>query len=339
LLPQQAMKALELKKSIDNWSNNPALYTTAYTYVRLKNDKVEKNFLSQLNVISKQLLISAHFENGEKGYTFTCQNILKITPQRNLILENSDGFSYVTISFWIAFVGLLLSLTCFNYSNLTVARALTRAKEIGVRKVMGASRKAIIGQFVLEASVVTFLSFLISLAILPFIPLNDSVASLFYSVKIDLILILQFFGFSLFVGFIAGILPGIVLSRFKAIEVLKSLNTLSVFKGLKFKKVIICAQFVISLVLVFNVIVLFRQSAYMRNADYGFDYSRVVSIYGGNSKNIQFIRNRLSQYSEVKNTCLVSTNLGSHSTDFLPAFTVDKRNAINCSLYYIDQLK
>ena len=191
--------------------------------------------------------------------------------------ENSD-ITYIYIFGGIALFILLIA--CFNFTNLSTARSLSRAKEVGVRKVVGANKKQLIKQFlgeaILMAAVGSILSIIIVVLILPAfnqlaqtnIQINSTGN---YSLPVVLIAL------TLIVGLLSGIYPAMLLSSYKAMSVLKGKLHRNP-KGISLRKVLVSLQFIISIVLIASTIIIFQQLQFLKNKKLGFEKNNVVVI-------------------------------------------------------------
>jgi putative ABC transport system permease protein len=162
---------------------------------------------------------------------------------------NSD-ITYVYVFAGVAIFILLIA--CFNFTNLSTARSLSRAKEVGLRKVVGAERSQLVKQFLGEAGFFAIISLAIALVIaflvLPvFNQLSERQLSL--DLNRNLSLVIMLFLLVLFVGLLAGIYPAVILSSFKPVEVLKG-KIFRTSKKISFGKVLVTLQFVVSIVLI-----------------------------------------------------------------------------------------
>ncbi|WP_134089707.1 ABC transporter permease [Olivibacter sp. XZL3] len=174
----------------------------------------------------------------------------------------------------------ILLIACINFINLSTARAVERAKEVGIRKVVGAYRIQITRQFIGESILICLLAFVISLLLcLVLIPYFNFLAGKEISGGIFLHprYILFLFLLACLIGLLAGIYPALVLSSFKPVTVLKgkfSSNT----KGLLLRKTLVVVQFVVSIALIAGTLIVNRQLAYMRNQNLGFNKDRVLIL-------------------------------------------------------------
>jgi putative ABC transport system permease protein len=190
---------------------------------------------------------------------------------------NSD-IAYVYVFAGVAIFILLIA--CFNFTNLSTARSLSRAKEVGLRKVVGAEKRQLIKQFLGEAGFFAIISLgfalIVAYLVLPlFNQLSERQLSLSftknYSLGILLLLLI------LFVGLLAGIYPAVILSSFKPVEVLKG-KIFKVRKKLSFGRILVTLQFVVSIVLIAATILVSQQLNFLQNKKLGFDKENMVVI-------------------------------------------------------------
>lgn len=251
------------------WSN--------YTFVLLQKGKTQTDLQNILDKVSDK----EYPKGAGNQYAFKARNITDVSGE--LMGNNTSTTVPKLVLIVLSILCLIVMLSaCLNYTNLSVARLLTRAKEVGVRKVAGATRKQIFGQFITEAVVVSLVSFIFSLIILHFLQLLFSALSFnqylnitfHYTPKLYFI----FIGFSLLVGFIAGLLPAIYISLFKPVDIFKSLNSIKLFKRLTLRKVLLVTQFCVSLIFIITTSLIYLQGKHILNFNYGFNKDNVVNI-------------------------------------------------------------
>ncbi len=176
--------------------------------------------------------------------------------------------------------GFILMLACVNFMNLSTARSSTRAREVGLRKVVGASRRQLIGQFLGESVLVALVAMLVALIVVELVlPRFNSF------IQRDLILhstenlwwLIRLIGFGLGVGVIAGSYPAFVLSSFLPTQVMKG-DWIPGSKHVGLRKALVIFQFAISIAFITGTVVVQEQLAYIRNKDLGFDKDLVVGI-------------------------------------------------------------
>ncbi len=221
-------------------------------------------------------------EDMFNSWGFKCY--LNISPVENIYLNSEIGnnlgpaSSMRTIYFLLIIAGLLLLIGCFNFINLTTARSVERAKEVGLRKVVGSTRKGLVRQFLIESLFVCFIAMILALLIMILIlPVFNDLTGKQYA-------ILDIFGFNtiLFVvlfttsvGILASFYPAFVLSCFKPVDVLKGKFSRGSY-GVKLRKSMVVFQFIITTGLIFCTLIIRDQLSYMMNSDLGFSSERVI---------------------------------------------------------------
>jgi putative ABC transport system permease protein len=223
--------------------------------------------------------------------------------------NDNQNARYVYIFAGIAL--LILFLALFNYMSLTTARATTRAKEVGIRKVVGAGRNGLIKQFYIESILVCSISFglafiFIELLLQPFYNLLEvQIDSSFLTNPLFLLAVIALFIFS---AFVSGSYPALLLSRFIPIEVIKGKFT-SGQGGKSIRKWITVFQFTVSVVLIISVIITQKQVNYMKNKDLGFTKDQVLAIDIDSSmaKNYLSLKNDIRQLTGIKAITSVTT--------------------------------
>lgn len=184
--------------------------------------------------------------------------------------------NYVWIFSGIALFILLIA--CINFMNLTTARSMARAKEIGVKKSMGASRMGIFGQFMVESLLLTLFALVIAMiAVSVLQPVFNKVTlkELSLSLGVEEILILA--GFWAITSLVAGIYPSLYLSKFKPVQIMKNNLKGSVGEVLA-RKGLVVFQFMISMLLIIGVVVIGKQMNYIQNQNLGYNQSHLLKI-------------------------------------------------------------
>ena len=196
--------------------------------------------------------------------------------------SNSGSIKNVYI-FSIVAVFILL-IACFNFVNLTTARSAERAKEVGIRKVVGAGRQQLTWQFIGESVLICIIAFLLTLGIAAILLPSFNILAgktlangIFENMRFIGLLFLASIG----IGLLAGLYPALVLSSFKPIMVLKGRFTTGT-KGILLRKGLVISQFTISIALIISTIIVFLQMQFMRSQDLGFskDQEMVINSNG-----------------------------------------------------------
>jgi len=250
-----------------------------YTYVKLKPGA---------NVQQLQDKFQAHIKKEifptltQAGFTF----LPFFQPLRDIHLTSSDFIydnairgnqTYVKALTIIAL--FVLVIACFNFINLATARSFRRAKEIGVRKVIGAERKQLIIQFIGETILLSVLSMLLAIVATFFIvPLLNQFTekSIEFNPFTNPILGLLILAAGVVIGMIAGIYPALVLSGFQPIQVLKNIKLIGSGGGSWLRQALVVIQFALSVLLIVSTTIVYRQTKYLNNADLGFNKEQVV---------------------------------------------------------------
>lgn len=173
----------------------------------------------------------------------------------------------------------ILLIACINFMNLATAQAARRAKEVGVKKSVGAERNSLIAQFLTESLVVALLAFLISLvAVWLFLPIFNSITEKEMVLPVaHPVILFGLLGISIFTGLIAGSYPALFLSGFKPVEILKN-QQLGSFKEVLIRKGLVVFQFAIAVVLLVSILVINNQIRYVQSRSLGYDRENLVRI-------------------------------------------------------------
>lgn len=210
------------------------------------------------------------------------QPLLSIIP--GPVLSNNIGKSMDTQIIWImlALTLIVIVSAIFNYTNLSIARSIRRMKEVGVRKVMGAARRQVFAQFMVEAVLIAVLSLLFATLIYylakdGFLELDQSLQQTLLLESAPLLLVC-FLLFSIVVGLFAGFFPALVLSKLQVISALKGQSKSGLLKRVQLRKVLNIVQFTFSMIFIISATIAYRQYDYALNFDLGFDTDNVVNI-------------------------------------------------------------
>lgn len=262
-----------LMKNVDmnNWSN---ISDGNYCFVQVNNNSTLDQVYQQLSAF-----VDKHIKPVNPGYNLALEPLNEIHFDERYGNFNGRTFSKDLI-LALNLIGLfLLIIACVNFINLTTANAINRAREVGVRKVLGGNRAQLIFQFIGETSAITLLALIGSMIVvficLPF--LNNLLEihlsiSMIYSVKFILLMVCAL----LAVTFLSGFYPALVLSGFKPVNVLKSSISANI-KGISFRRVLVIFQFTIAQALIIGTLVVATQMDYFKNADMGFDKEAVIN--------------------------------------------------------------
>ena len=270
----------EQQQAEDEWWLSWQNMWSNYAYFKLDRNADIEQIQSRLSSIAKD-------ENGKQSAqqakiylgTQALTNIMSGPDMSNQIGE-SIGNQAIWILGVLAFVVILSA--AFNYTNLSIARSLRRAKEVGVRKVVGATRKQVFTQFTIEACIISVFSLIIAYLLFfllkpLFLNLNPEIQR---SLRLDHdpTMLLFFLLFALGVGVSAGFIPSLFLSKLRAIQVLKDVSSTRLFSKINLRKVLIVVQFTLSLAFIISASIAFKQFKYALNYDLGFDTENVLNV-------------------------------------------------------------
>jgi len=248
-----------------------------YSYLLLdKNAKSSPQFLSKLSGE-----IDKFFRSKVKDFDvhFHLQPLLNIhlSPALQVDLPGHGNVQYVNIFFIVAL--FILAVACINFMNLATARSARRAKEVGLRKVVGAGRYQIIGQFLGEAMVISLVSFLIAMILVwSLLPAFNNLSDKSVHFRdLDIKIWLGLLGLALITGLISGIYPAVYLSGFKPVKVLKG-KLKSMGGNLVFRNGLVVTQFIVSIVLLVGTSVIYRQLHFIKNMNLGFEKRNLLYV-------------------------------------------------------------
>lgn len=262
-------------------------YMLGDTYLKLRPGVTQAALAAKLPIFYEKNIKPWTTQNQiDGGITYN------LVPLYNIHLDNSYQYDYKTIGnkqyvYIFAIVGIfILLIACVNYMNLTTAKASNRAKEVGMRKVAGASRGQLVVQLLGETLLLTLFAFVVALGLVEIlIPyfnyLTDKELSFGHLFSIQNILLSV--AFIITISLVAGSYPALYLTRFNPSEVLKiGVAARAHARGLltpaSLRKVLVVLQFAISVALITGTLVVFQQLHFMKNKDLGFDKSQTYVI-------------------------------------------------------------
>jgi len=289
------------------WINNGV-----FTYVLLDPH------VSQQQVEKRLPQFVEKYLGGElKKYGFRWT--LSLTPLKDVYFENVD-FDNVrhgdktVVYIFLSVAVLILLIACINFMNLSTIRAVERSKEVGLRKVLGALRNNLIGQFIGESVLLTTISCIISVGLLSLImPWYNQLLDYSLTVSWNTLPIYLFLvGVIIIVGFLAGSYPAFFLSAFSPIEALKGKLKLGK-RGSAFRQAMVVVQFSISIFLIVGTIIIARQMSYVKNKQLGYNKEQTAIVRIDNNdifKNKYVFKNNLQNQSVLQSISLMSGEPG-----------------------------
>ncbi|SNT25538.1 putative ABC transport system permease protein [Ekhidna lutea] len=317
------------------WANNQNWLSTNFnTYIKLKEgstkEELEAKFPEMIETYCGPLIEQflnmnlQEFRNSGNALAFPLFPLRDIHLHSNKTdeLGSNGDIKYIYIFSVVAL--FILILACINFMNLATARSANRAKEVGVRKAMGAFKKQLINQFISEAMVICFIAFLLAYVIsLLAIPGFNALAGKelsFYSL-LEEGYILFMIGIMVLVGLLAGSYPAFYMTMFKPVEVLKG----TIRQGLKsgpIRSTLVVFQFSISIIMIIGTAIVFDQLSFIQNKKLGYEKDQVLMV-----NDAWILRDQAEAFKNEasRNSSVISSSLSS----FIPT-----GNYNNSSLYF-----
>jgi putative ABC transport system permease protein len=277
LVSSASLEALYKSDKIINLTNNWEDHFRTWTYVLLDPNKSQQDLSASLNhLVGRKYADLKDF----KEFKLKSQQLSEVNTD---LLNNEMRYRLPTfVYYFLSVLALIIMVSaCLNYTNLSIARALTRAKEIGVRKVNGAQRRDLIFQFLSE-SIITAL-FALGMACILLVAIKPAFKSLWinqflnFELQDSLPVYLLFAGFTTLIGLVAGAYPALHLSGFQPTKVLKNLDSMRPGK-LGMRKVLTVFQFVVSLFFITSSILVYNQFKHYLQFDYKFNSDNIINI-------------------------------------------------------------
>ena len=301
--------------NVESWAD-----ASHYTYLLLKKPGMHKELEKK---------IAAYFKSQNKDYGVDGKDYLniRVQPLTDVHLkavvdggfEPGGDYRYVYIFSIVAL--LILLIASANYVNLTTARASDRAKEVGVRKVVGASRKQLFSQFISESFITVFVALLFGMLLVKFfLPAFNMMAGkqLVFSSMLNTAPLLAVGIILLAIGFFGGIYPALILSGFNPIKTLKGNLRLS-SSGIGLRKSLFVIQFFISVALIVSTLVIQSQLSFIQDKKLGYNNDHVLVLRGDDMV--------LSKMSSIKTELLSNSNIkGVTTCNQTPTFVPGKYN-------------
>ncbi|UJH90999.1 ABC transporter permease [Antarcticibacterium sp. 1MA-6-2] len=288
---------------------NPQLDLTGYTYVKLQNEENRKNLDAALAAITANT--NKLVQEKDEKRLFQSQAFDKISPDFEELEDNPyvESLRDLSVNFFMALAIILL--VSFNYTNLTLARSLNRANEVGIRKVNGASRNQLVWQFLCESILIALFALVVGFFLLKIMEEFITVNWLTWEVDNYLILWSVFISFTVLTSAVAGIIPAKILSRFSPAKVLKgNLNPAS-FGKIGFRKSLVVIQFVVTACFIFLIANMFSQFRYMATDNENFNRKDIynISVRGDHT----LMANEIASHKNVESVGFTSAPFGGTS--------------------------
>lgn len=316
-----AAKKREDRSNAWDWFYQP------YTFVLLRNDKSVHDLQAALDDLAARTYTDKKNEQT-KDLRFIPQKLSDV--QLNLRGNDTNNrLPLIGYKFLIMLASVIMLTACFNYTNLSVARALTRAKEIGVRKVTGARRISIVIQFLSESVITAMIALVLAIGFLYLL------APAFKNLWINKFLNFElpttpgvyviFLGFAAVIGLVAGIYPAFYLSKYNPVKALKNLGVSQRGK-LGLRKTLSVSQFVISLFFITTAILVYRQFSYYMQFDYGFRTESIVNVelQGVEYEKLKHALNSIPEVTAISATDIIPATGTNNGMDIRKSGTGDE---------------
>ena len=268
---------------------------------------------------------------------------LLLEPLKDVYLYSNRGGAgngSITNVYVFSIIALfILLIACINFINLTTARSVERAKEVGIRKVIGAEKKQLSLQFIGESVIISLLACILAASLITILlPYFNEMAGKIVSDGLSSSHLLLLFLISLTIGMLAGIYPAFVLSSFKPVNVLKG-NFSTGIKGIFLRKGLVITQFTISIVLIIGTIIIYNQMHFMRNQELGFNKEQMLILDTNVSPSQLALKNAIDNMPEVTSTSLGSSVPGMGNG---AAYSEIENNdgelqVANLNVYFVDE--
>ena len=296
------------KQLLTNYGNN-----SFYTYLLFPKDYNVEIVKAQLPDFLDKYVNLQGMPGNLKTHQVTkleLQNLTDIHLKSHLDDEIEENGDIKRVYIFSAIALFILLIACINYMNLSTARSALRAKEIGIRKVIGAQRKEIISQFLSESVLVTWMALILAVILtIVFIPFVNKLSSQFlsFSSLLHWNILLPLIALPFIIGLISGIYPAIFMSSFLPVKVLKGIVKAG-SGGVSFRKVLVVVQFSISIILIVATTVVFQQLQYIQKLALGFNKDHIITMNYPNAltKEYEAFKNDLKRNTSVKEIAISS---------------------------------
>jgi putative ABC transport system permease protein len=320
-----------------NWGNN-----SFFTYILLPDKYPVKSLLAQFPPFLDRRMASEY--TGKLPSQLTKLGLQKLTDihlHSHTDYEAEPNGDITRVYIFAAIALFILLIACINYMNLSTARSTLRAKEIGIRKVIGARKKELIFQFLGESILLCWSALLLAglctFLALPFLnKISGQELSIHTLLQWKIIIPLLLTPF--IVGIISGIYPALFMSSFQPVKTLKGLFRIG-GRGISFRKVLVVTQFSISIILIIATAIVFQQLHYVQTKSLGFDKDKILTLAYSNevSKQYDAFRTDLLKNAAFKDVTRSSRIPTGRLLDDMNAYTIngDSLQQVSTDIKYV----
>jgi putative ABC transport system permease protein len=316
---------------------NDPIYFNPFTFLLLSKNADVKEVEEKVATVVEEKWGERYRQEGIiRRYPLQALSDIHLKSNYEAEIAQQGDIQYVYIFSVVAV--MVLFIACFNFINLSTARSVKRAKEVGLRKMFGAHRHHLIKQFLSESSLLALLGTLIGIVLIALsLPAFNQLSGKEFSLKsltsapsiVALLIII------VATGFIAGSFPAFVLSAFQPVKTLRGRLGTAKQRG-TFRKILVVFQFSISIFMILGFILILQQLDYIKNKDLGFDRDFLVVIGGGGQTN-EALRDNISKIPNVTSVSLPVSIPGEFAGDqsyYLPG--KDPASSVRASVFGVD---
>ncbi|MCC3860126.1 ABC transporter permease [Pseudemcibacter aquimaris] len=318
---------------------------TNHTYVKFNETADITSFQNNFASFTRTLPITANNDADKTPrFTFSMINVADIHLKSTALRPLKPGGDIKTVNTFSMIAILILIMASINFTNLASAQAIKKAKEVSIRKVMGANRKQLIAQFLGETILTSFIAMIIGVAVVEMLlPLyNDflgkNITLYPLSNPLEAITLL---GFSLFVGICAGFYPAFVSSSFRPAKILLA-NKSDIPGSTKLRHILLVVQFTISIGLIISTLIIYAQTLYSQNIDAGFEKENRIVLSGSGFNQVapasKLLKEQIANIPGVKSVGISSDSFPNQYGNFANFLLPESNNAepVNIQTMYMD---
>jgi putative ABC transport system permease protein len=353
-IPENSHMRIDLLSSLGgpqfDWLINRVSFTSfdTHTYVKLRQGANPKSLEAKFpKMVDHYVAAEVERDLGQSwkdytkagnGYVYMLQPLTSIhldPAPLEFTIKPSGSSTYINALILIAV--LILVIACINFINLATARSMERAREVGVRKVMGSLRGQLILQFLTEAILISFVGiFLSTITVFLLLPYFNNLVERPLHLVLNVQVILGLIGFALFVGTLAGIYPAIALSGYKPIVAMKG-NFSTGSKGSWLRNVLVTFQFATAIILIAGTMVVSQQTNFMQNKNLGFDKEQVLMVKRGFDlgRQTESFISEIQNMSEVQSAAATSTMVGNRDDVYWSELRTEGSSEILTTLTFV----
>jgi len=319
-------------------------YASLHNYVLLKPGTDIKNLEAEITKLQiKNSFSPIAWTTGGNYLRAELKPLLDIHLRSTSLYELNKGGSIQYVYIFSLIAIFILLIACVNFMNLSTARSSNRAKEVGVRKVLGSARKYLIFQFLTESILITLVSTIIAVVIVMLLmPLFNQMAAKHLSITANSLswLLPSLLVIVLVIGLLAGSYPAFFLSGFQPIEVLKG-KLAAGFKGGFLRSFLVVFQFSISIFLIIGTMVIYNQLNYIHNKNLGFNRNQMLVIKNTDilGKQAKILKQEIKQMPGVANATMsiyLPTSEDRNVTGLFPELPIDIKHDVLSEFWPVD---